>query len=91
LYAALKVPLITASRAARWLGEGLTYLAIMSENSMLYWVMIFFVITIFAALFGFTSIAVGAASVAKIIFLVFLFLFAFTLTFEGTRRNGPGG
>jgi uncharacterized membrane protein YtjA (UPF0391 family) len=38
---------------------------------MLYWAMIFFIITIFAALFGFTTIAVGSASIAKIFFCSF--------------------
>jgi len=55
---------------------------------MLYWAMIFFIITIFGALFGFTTIAVGAASIAKIFFVVFLVLFVISMTFGGVRRRG---
>lgn len=39
---------------------------------MLYWAAVFFVIALVAAVFGFGGIAVGAASVAKILFFVFL-------------------
>lgn len=42
---------------------------------MLKWALTFFVIAIIAALFGFTDIAHGAASIAKIIFFIFLVLF----------------
>jgi len=42
---------------------------------MLRWAAIFFVIAIVAALFGFTGIAVGAASIAKILFFIFIVLF----------------
>jgi uncharacterized membrane protein YtjA (UPF0391 family) len=68
---------------------GLAPRSLKSGNGMLYWAMIFFIITIFAALFGFTTIAVGSASIAKIFFVVFLVLFAFSLTLGGVRRRGP--
>jgi uncharacterized membrane protein YtjA (UPF0391 family) len=35
-----------------------------------------FVIALVAAVFGFTGVAVGAAEIAKILFLIFLVLFA---------------
>ncbi len=41
---------------------------------MLRWTAIFLVIAIVAAIFGFTGIAAGAASIAKTIFFVFLVL-----------------
>jgi len=41
---------------------------------MLKWAAIFFVIAIIAAIFGFTGIAAGAASIAKVIFFIFLAL-----------------
>jgi uncharacterized membrane protein YtjA (UPF0391 family) len=48
---------------------------------MLRWALIFFIIAIVAALFGFTDIAAGAATIAKflfflcvVVFLVFLVL-----------------
>lgn len=37
-----------------------------------------FVIAIVAAIFGFTEIAVGATSIAKIIFFIFIFLVLLT-------------
>ena len=39
---------------------------------MLHYAAVFFVIAIIAAVFGFTGLAVGAASIAKILFFVFL-------------------
>ena len=46
---------------------------------MLYWAAVFFVIAIIAALFGFTSIAVASAGIAKILFYIFLVLFVISL------------
>jgi uncharacterized membrane protein YtjA (UPF0391 family) len=46
---------------------------------MLKWALIFLVVSIVAGLFGFTGIAVGAAEVSKILFFVFLVLFAIFL------------
>ncbi len=46
---------------------------------MLYWAAVFFFISIISALFGFTSIAVGAAGIAKALFFIFLLLFLITL------------
>jgi uncharacterized membrane protein YtjA (UPF0391 family) len=42
---------------------------------MLKWSATFFVIAIIAAVFGFTGIAAGAASVAKVLFFLFIVLF----------------
>jgi uncharacterized membrane protein YtjA (UPF0391 family) len=42
---------------------------------MLKWAAIFFVISIVAALFGFTGIAAGAAQIAKVLFFIFLAIF----------------
>jgi uncharacterized membrane protein YtjA (UPF0391 family) len=46
---------------------------------MLKWALIFFIVSIVAGLFGFTGIAVGAAEISKILFFVFLVLFAIFL------------
>lgn len=51
---------------------------------MLKWSAIFFVITIVAAIFGFSGIVAGAASVAKTIFFIFLFLVLLSLIFGVT-------
>ncbi|HEU5091063.1 MAG TPA: DUF1328 domain-containing protein [Nitrospira sp.] len=42
---------------------------------MLKWAAIFFVIALIAAAFGFTGIAAGAASIAKVLFYLFLGIF----------------
>ncbi len=42
---------------------------------LLKWALIFFVIALIAAAFGFTGIAAGAASIAKILFYLFLGIF----------------
>ncbi|MEQ1503998.1 MAG: DUF1328 family protein [Myxococcota bacterium] len=41
---------------------------------MLYWSLMFLVVALIAAAFGFGGIAAGAASIAKILFVVFLAL-----------------
>ena len=48
---------------------------------MLRWSIIFFVIAIIAALFGFGGIAEGAASIAKVLFFIFLTLFIIAILF----------
>ena len=55
---------------------------------MLQYALIFFIIALIAALFGFTSIAVGAASIAKILFFVFLVVAGVALIM-GLLRRGP--
>jgi uncharacterized membrane protein YtjA (UPF0391 family) len=49
------------------------------EWTVLYWAAVFFVIALIAALFGFGGIAAGAAEIAKILFFIFLVVFAVTL------------
>jgi len=51
------------------------------EEVMLYWALVFFIVSIIAAVFGFTGIAVAAAGVAKILFYLFLILFIIALIF----------
>jgi uncharacterized membrane protein YtjA (UPF0391 family) len=48
---------------------------------MLRYAVIFFVIAIVAALFGFGGIASGAASIAKILFFIFITIAVITLLF----------
>lgn len=54
---------------------------------MLYWAVIFFIVAIIAAVFGFGDIAAGATSIAKILFFVFLILFVLSLI-TGVMRRG---
>lgn len=46
---------------------------------MLRWAVIFFIIAIIAAVFGFGNIAEGATDIARILFFVFLVLFVIGL------------
>ena len=46
---------------------------------MLRWAVIFFVISMIAAFFGFTDVAAGAAEIAKVLFYIFLVIFAVLL------------
>jgi uncharacterized membrane protein YtjA (UPF0391 family) len=51
---------------------------------MLRYAVIFFVIALIAALFGFGGIATGAAAIAKVLFFVFVALLVITLLFGST-------
>lgn len=48
---------------------------------MLKWALFFFVIALVAGAFGFTGIAAGAATIARILFGIFLVLFLVLLIF----------
>jgi uncharacterized membrane protein YtjA (UPF0391 family) len=54
---------------------------------MLNWVITFFVVALIAAVFGFTGIAVAAAGIAKLLFVIFLVLFLVSL-FAHLNRTG---
>ena len=53
---------------------------------MLYWALMFLVIAILAAIFGFTGISLMAAGIAKILFFVFVILFVVSLIMHAARR-----
>lgn len=57
------------------------------RNDMLYYAVIFLVVALIAALFGFTGIAASAVGIAKILFFVFVLLFAVSLIFGLMRRG----
>jgi len=54
---------------------------------MLRWALGFFIVALFAALLGFTGIALAAAGIAKILFYLFLILFLITLVGHLLRRT----
>ena len=54
---------------------------------MLGLVIIFFLIALVAALFGFTGIMVAAMGIAKILFFIFLILFVISLIVHLFRRG----
>jgi uncharacterized membrane protein YtjA (UPF0391 family) len=53
---------------------------------MLYYALVFFLVAILAAVFGFTGIAVASAGIAKILFFIFLVLFLVSLVAHASRR-----
>jgi len=53
---------------------------------MLYWALVFFIVALIAAIFGFGQIAAGAVAIAKILFFIFLVLFVVSLIAGLMRR-----
>jgi len=51
---------------------------------MLKWSVIFFIVAIVAAIFGFTGIESAAVGVAKVLFIIFIVLFVGTLILGAT-------
>jgi len=56
---------------------------------MLGWALTFLVVALIAAVLGFTSIAGAAIGVAKILFFVFLVLFAVSMVMHVVRGRSP--
>ena len=57
------------------------YFIIKKLTIMLRWTVTFLIVAIVAAIFGFGGIAAGAASIAKILFFIFIALFLVSLVF----------
>ena len=55
---------------------------------MLYYALVFFIVAVVAALFGFGGIAAGAVEIAKVLFFIFLVLFVVSLIAGLLRRSG---
>jgi uncharacterized membrane protein YtjA (UPF0391 family) len=53
---------------------------------MLYYALVFLLIAILAAVFGFGGIALASAGIAKILFFVFIVLFVVSLITHMSRR-----
>lgn len=60
--------------------------------NILKWTIVFFVISLLAALFGFTGISAAAAGIAQILFFVFMGLFVIFLVVSlfGPHSHHPG-
>lgn len=56
---------------------------------MLSWAVTFFIIAIVAAIFGFGGIASASASIAQLLFFVFLALFVIALLAQALRGRPP--
>jgi uncharacterized membrane protein YtjA (UPF0391 family) len=57
-----------------------------SEKVMLYYAIVFLVVALIAAVFGFGGIAVGAAGIAKVLFVVFLIGAVVSFLMHGRSR-----
>ncbi len=58
------------------------------ETVMLYWALVFFIVALVAAVFGFGGIAAAAAGIAKFLFFLFIVLFLVAL-FAGVMPRRP--
>jgi uncharacterized membrane protein YtjA (UPF0391 family) len=56
---------------------------------MLRWALMFFIIAIIAAIFGFGNVYVAAAEIGKFLFFLFLVLFVLSLVVGVVRRPPP--
>lgn len=54
---------------------------------MLYWAIVFFIISIIAGVFGFGGIAAASAGIAQILFYIFIAVFIVTLILGLMRRQ----
>ncbi len=53
---------------------------------MLYWALVFLLVALLAAVFGFGGISIMAAGIAKLLFFVFVILFVVSLVTHLARR-----
>ena len=67
-------------------GVVLAAIRLYGEKTMLHYAVVFFIIALIAAVFGFGGIAAGAVGIAKILFVVFLVLAALTFVANLMRR-----
>jgi uncharacterized membrane protein YtjA (UPF0391 family) len=56
-------------------------------GSMLNWALLFLIVALIAAVFGFGGVATAAAGIAKILFFVFLVIFLISLVMGLSRRG----
>lgn len=54
----------------------------MELPTMLYWSLIFLVVALIAAVFGFSGIAAASAGIARVLFGLFLILFVVSFVFQ---------
>jgi len=58
-------------------------------EDMLGWAVVFLIIALVAAVFGFGGIAAASAGIAKLLFFIFLVLFVISLIFGWRGRRVP--
>jgi len=54
---------------------------------MLYWALVFLIVALVAAVFGFGGISVAAAGIARVLFFLFIVLFIVSLIAGGFGRR----
>lgn len=64
-----------------------TEIAYSNGGTMIYWALMFLLVAVIAAVFGFTGIALAAAGIAKLLFFIFLVLFVITFATHLTRAG----
>ena len=69
-------------------GPGMSW-PVTVEGHMLYWALVFFIVAVIAAIFGFGGVAATAAGIAKILFFLFVVIFLVTLVLGLGARRGP--
>lgn len=82
--AAIEAARAVAAKFQRW--QHTCLISARKAVSMLHYALVFLVIALLAALFGFTGIAVAASGVAKILFFLFLIFFLVSLVMHVGRR-----
>lgn len=60
---------------------------VMENVFMLYWALVFFIVSVIAGLLGFTGVAAASATIAKVFFVIFLFIFLMILLAIGLGRR----
>jgi uncharacterized membrane protein YtjA (UPF0391 family) len=58
-------------------------------DAMLYWAVVFLVVALVAALFGFGGIAAAATGIARVLFFLFVVIFVVTLIMGLAQRRRP--
>jgi uncharacterized membrane protein YtjA (UPF0391 family) len=68
-------------------GNALAIRSIEGAFTMLYYALVFFVVALVAAVFGFGGIAAGAVEIAKILFFIFLVVALVTFVMSLVRKG----
>ena len=80
---------VTPHTVGAVLGVSFTRQSNPENNTMLRWILIFFVVAIIAAIFGFTGIAGAATEIVRILFFVFLVLLVLSALVHVLGRTPP--
>jgi uncharacterized membrane protein YtjA (UPF0391 family) len=79
-------PAVHADYASRAIGKGIEFM-----STILKWALVMFLVSLVAALFGFTGISAASADVARVLFYVFIVLFIVLLVLGLTAARTVRG